>query len=110
MSPTSTLAPASVSRLAMPNPMPIAPPVTIAFLPVRSNGPQSAIVVSPCRADGQDRSGDRCAASRARVVSRVGVATPSCSGEQDEVELLKTVGVGDHVDPGDRVARDGDVP
>src|SRR5438874_4438744 len=39
MSATSTLAPASVSRLAMPKPIPIAPPVTIALFPVRSNGP-----------------------------------------------------------------------
>ena len=31
----------------MPNPMPIAPPVTIALFPVRSNGPRSSHVISP---------------------------------------------------------------
>src|SRR5204862_1085197 len=43
MSATSTLAPASVSRLAMPKPLPIAPPVTIALFPVRSNGPHPLV-------------------------------------------------------------------
>lgn len=38
---TTTLAPASMNRLAMPKPIPIAAPVMRAFFPARLKGPQS---------------------------------------------------------------------
>jgi hypothetical protein len=37
-------------------------------------------------------------------------APPHVRGADEHDELAEAVGVGDHVDPGDRVARDGDGP
>ena len=69
------------------------------------------LVPAPRRRAPRPRSAVAPSASRSNYFGyRVALTGLGRSVEDDEVELVEAVGVGDHVDPGDSVAGDRDVP